>query len=263
MRRVNPEVYLIASPSIDANEMGRYLATVGVPEWLDEHDEAHASVNDAETLIEFMGRLCYRSFEPGLNANVTKIRTDQQEYLQNIIKVGHGSVLEHANFTFVFANVSRVFTHELVRHRVGVAYSQESLRFVRLTDLGLWLPPGTPANIVEIFERAFRDAEEMQLALAKVLDLDNLDMKFDQKKVLTSLMRRVAPDGLATAIGMTANIRTLRHLIEMRTSVHAEAEIRIVFDSVAQIMKDVCPMLFADYMRDAKSGVWSTPNRKV
>ena len=102
--------------------------------------------------MEFGGRLCYRSWEPGLNPNVTKVRTDQDEYLRNILKQKHGSVLEHISYSFVFHNVSRVLTHELVRHRAGTAISQESMRFVRLDDhavlvpgLGCWtMPSCTP-----------------------------------------------------------------------------------------------------------------------
>ena len=68
---------------------------------------------------------CYRSWEPGLNPNVTRIRTDQAKYLENILASAHGSVLEHVSFTFVLHNVSRVFTHEVVRHRPGVAMWEE------------------------------------------------------------------------------------------------------------------------------------------
>src|SRR5262245_24717498 len=111
--------------------MRSYLEAVGGTAWLDRLDGADGSGESAETLIEFAGRLCYRSWEPGLNPNVRKIRTDRGEYFENLLASGHGSVLEHANFTFVFHHVSRVFTHELVRHRAGSAFSQESLRYVR------------------------------------------------------------------------------------------------------------------------------------
>ena len=69
-----------------------------------------------------------------------RVRDDQAKYLQNILRSGHGSVLEHVSFTFVLHNVCRVFTHELVRHRPGTAISQESLRFVRLDEMPFWFP---------------------------------------------------------------------------------------------------------------------------
>ncbi len=60
----------------------------------------------ARLLVEFGGRACYRSWEPGLNANVTKVRTDQREYFANILRSAHGTVLEHANYSFALRNVA-------------------------------------------------------------------------------------------------------------------------------------------------------------
>src|SRR3954470_18901298 len=59
-----------------------------------------------------MGRMCYRSWAPGLNPNVTRVRADSTAYLENILRSAHGSVLEHANYSFVFHNVSRVFCYD-------------------------------------------------------------------------------------------------------------------------------------------------------
>ena len=135
-------VFLIARPSIDVEGMRGYLHDVGGESWLERRLEgADGELNGGELIVEFGGRACYRSWEPGLNANVTKVRTDQREYFANILRSAHGSVLEHANYSFALRNVSRVFTHELVRHRAGSAFSQESLRYVRLTDIGFRVPP--------------------------------------------------------------------------------------------------------------------------
>ena len=134
MKAVTPEVYLIAETAIHHDGLQSYLGSIGAQDWKTD------STTDAEHLIEFAGRLCYRSFKPGLNANVTKVREGNAEYLANIIKQKHGSVFEHASVSFVFANVSRVFTHELVRHRVGVGISQESMRYVRVENIPFWYP---------------------------------------------------------------------------------------------------------------------------
>src|SRR5262249_35164562 len=161
--------------------------------------------------------LCYRSWAPGLNANVMKVREGNAPYLANIIKSGHGSVLEHAVSNWIFADVSRVFTHELVRHRAGTAFSQEPLRYVRLTDLGLWLPPemSSDPKLVELFETTFKSLEEIQLRMAEHFKLDDPAGNFAFKKKITSAMRRLAPIGLSTAIGVSFNMRALRHVIEM------------------------------------------------
>ena len=109
MRQVEPSVELLAKPNIDWEAMRTYLDEVGGTSWADRVEEAESP--DAEDLLEFSGRMCYRSWEPGLNPNVSRVRTDSAQYLGNVVKSQHGSVLEHANFTFVLHNVSRVLTH--------------------------------------------------------------------------------------------------------------------------------------------------------
>lgn len=268
MRRVQPKVFLIGETRINKAGMQNYLKHVGggAIDWFGDKliGEYSFENSDSEVLSEFMGRLCYRSWKPGLNANVTKIREGNDAYLDNVLASRHGSVLEHAVVNFVFADVSRVFTHELVRHRAGVALSQESLRFVRLTDLGLWLPPeaeGVPW-LVELFEKTFKNLEEIQVHMADRLGLDDENKKFSEKKVLTSMMRRLAPIGLATTIGASFNFRALRHILTMRTPQGAEAEIRLVIDQVGEICKARWPNIFGDFKRQP-DGAWIPKYDKV
>jgi thymidylate synthase, flavin-dependent len=264
MRRVTPKVFLVGQTQIESDGMEGYLKHVGVPDWLTEQCEKDPERSDCETLSEFMGRLCYRSWKPGMNVNVTKIREGNDVYLDNVLKVKHGSVIEHAVTNWVFADVSRVFTHELVRHRAGCAYSQESLRFVRLTDLGLWLPPEAEADpeLKGLFEEAFKNLESLQMNLGKLLGIDDEGKQFKEKKVLTSLMRRVAPLGLATTIGASFNFRTLRHILQMRTDAGAEVEIRLVMDQVASIAKERWPNIMGDFERQP-DGTWKPKYEKV
>ena len=261
MHKVEPKVFLVGETKVVEEGLQAYLDHIGVPDWKSD------APTDSEKLIEVMGRLCYRSFEPGLNPNVTRVRKHNEEYIGNILKVKHGSVVEHPMMNFVFADVSRVFTHELVRHRVGVAISQESLRFVRLTDLGQWLPTviREDEGAVEIFAKTFEQLEQLQLGLAKHFDLDNPDKPFHVKKVITSAMRRVAPIGLATTIGWSANPRTLRWLLEMRTDPTAEEEIRLVFGQVGEIVTRRYPNLFGDFSVEMVEGLphYKPKNSKI
>ncbi len=170
-------------------------------------------------------------------------------------------MLEHANYSFVFRNVSRVFTHEIVRHRAGSAFSQESLRYVRLTDIGFRVPPAlepVSEQVLAIVEQL----EEFQVSAAKELGIDEDGVPFHVKKEVTSALRRLAPIGLSTDILWTANARTLRHVIEMRTAEGAEEELRLVFNRVASIMQDEAPGLFQDFTRQ-KDGSWVPEHRKV
>ena len=260
MRETTPKVFLIARPSVDLDGMRAYLDDVGGGSWL-ENREQEEGIPGAELLAEFAGRICYRSWEPGLNANVTRVRTDREAYFANVMQSFHGSVLEHASFSFAFRHVSRVFTHELVRHRAGSAFSQESLRYVRLTDIGFRVPEALEPirdQVISLVEQL----EEFQVSAADALGLDEDGVPFAVKKEITSALRRLAPIGLSTDILWTANVRTLRHVIEMRTAPGAEEELRLVFDRVAEIVKAEAPLLFQDFHRDP-DGSWTPEWRKV
>jgi len=249
VRSVEPKVFLVGETRVNQGGLSGYLEHIGVPDWVSD------APSDSEYLIEAFGRVCYRSWQPGMNKNVTKVREHNDEYMANLIKSGHGSVLEHASVNFIFADVSRVFTHELVRHRAGVAISQESLRYVRLSDLGVWLPTVIREDnaVTEVFVKTIEQLEELQVALAQHFDLDatteegKVKIPFSTKKKITSAMRRVAPIGLATTIGWSANMRALRWVLEMRTHPSAEEEIRFVFSKVGEIVVSKYPHLFADF----------------
>src|SRR6267154_4110362 len=111
-----PKIYVLGRQTVNDAELDRFLADHGVS-WQTDTEVA------SELLCETAGRVCYMSFakpRPGGN----------HVYLGHILEVGHGSVLEHAVWNFVFTGVSRSLTHELVRHRAGMGYSQLSQRYV-------------------------------------------------------------------------------------------------------------------------------------
>ena len=141
-------------------------------------------------------------------------------------------------------------THELVRHRVGTAISQESLRYVRPTELRMTLVPGSELTRIEDLEEVTRLLEKVEKGY---LDLANQsirpEMDFDAKKGWTSALRRVLPDGIATNVVWTANHRALRWVLEMRTDPGAEAEMRYVFDKVGQIVARDHPEIYGDFER--------------
>jgi thymidylate synthase (FAD) len=289
VRFVEPEVFLISSPSIDDDAIESYLRSVDGHDWYKRMIDVHPQ--DGDMLVEFAGRLCYRSWKPSLNPNITKIREDMKDYARNVLSSGHGSVLEHSFYVFVFHNVSRVFTHELVRHRAGVSISQESLRFVRLDNLPFWMPDWAMGD-GELMERSkilLHQMEEHQRWMAEHFGLDATKacpacqdydfteeapcplcqgrktvsaVPFAEKKAKTSFMRRFAPLGLATGIVWGANIRTIRHVITMRTDPSAEEEIRAVFSRVAEIMAEEAPIFFRDFSKN-DDGAWVPEFRKV
>jgi thymidylate synthase (FAD) len=122
--------------------------------------------------------------------------------------------------------------------------SQESLRYVRPSDINLWVPPE-----VESASKDFAEAvQEIKKRYHEIESQFNWDkMTFEQKKRVTSALRRILPDGIATNIIWTANHRTIRWVIEMRTDPSAEVEIRKVFGKVAEICVEDYPLLYSDF----------------
>ncbi len=261
----DPQVYLIANTA--DLQIQEFLSSLG-SSWESDSD------NPAEVLIETAGRSCYMSFpkkEGGyVNPNVKGHRRAQSDYMKNILKEGDGSILEHSSASFAFLGVSRVFTHELVRNRVGTAISQESMRYVLIEDRECWVPPSLQdiPEAEDILRENMANAIDMYQSLlyfaAKKHGLKDFNDKsqghttpelFELKKKYTSAARRVIPIGVGTSMVWTANFRTLRHVIEQRTAQFAEEEIALVFSRVAEICIENWPHIFGD-LKPSSSPLW-------
>ena len=245
MKAVKPLVIKIGETVVDPEALREVLKALGVSDaGRERFMTTHGT--DGQTLVEFAGRICYQSYEPGLNPNVTRIREDPSAYFKNIMIRGDGSILEHSYVSFALVNISRVCSHEIVRHRVGTAVSQESLRYVRPPEIKFWIPDELHDDQREAMEKAVEASERAYRDLESQVPWDQMTM--DQKKRLTSALRRVLPDGLATSLIWTANHRTLRWVIEMRTDPSAEVEIRMVFNQIAEICIRDYPYLYSDFV---------------
>jgi thymidylate synthase (FAD) len=251
-----PSVYLVGRQTVDESAVDQFLADHGVA-WETDTEVA------GEHLAEIAGRLCYMSFarpRPGGN----------RVYLDHIKEVGHGSVLEHAVWNFVFAGVSRSLTHELVRHRAGMGFSQLSQRYVD-ESVAEYVEPDCIATDAELHSVWLDAVAHSHQAYMKLVE--GLARKFQdepdrtlRRKMARQAARSVLPNATETKIFVTANARALRHFIEMRGSRHAETEIRQLAVQVLQLMRQEAPNLFGDYqlvpLADGSLEA-TTPHRKV
>lgn len=126
MSNKTPKTFLVGSTQPDWNGLMAYLEYTGQTSFYDEclqyaESTLHMGGRDPLCLVSFYAKLCYKSLTEGKNLNVSKIRSIQAN-LEGVYKSGHGSVFEHVWLNFVTTDCSRVFTHELVRHRVGTAF---------------------------------------------------------------------------------------------------------------------------------------------
>lgn len=291
------EIFMIGKTQVDRDEVKRWLDFLGATEF---EIPAEENVSNPALLIALAGKRCYKSFEVGLNPNISRIRKDYDEYFENILASGHGSVLEHSVYNLAIENVSRVFTGEMNRHRAGWAISEGSMRFIRYSEcIPYWVPDSIKGpdvldgqtctvltneaaipnlregNIVldtlekkqhatrAIFHSAFLDVEKYYRTMEFIWK-DELapTSKFKGKKEITSMMRRIVGMGVATGGVWSGNIRGLRHVITMRASAAAEEEMLHVFSRVAKMIRDTEPHLFGDFVQTPE-GFWVPKYLKV
>jgi thymidylate synthase (FAD) len=262
-----PAVYVLGRQTIDDAELDRFLTDHGVS-WESDSEVA------AEVATETAGRVCYMSFakpRPGGNA----------AYLHHIKEVGHGSVLEHAVWNFLFTGVSRSLTHELVRHRAGMGYSQLSQRYVD-ESVAEYVEPdiiATDPELHGIWVDAVKQVHAAYVTLAEKLNAKLADPaaaaaamippgadRTTRRKAARQAARSVLPNACETKIFVTANARSLRHFLEMRGSAHAEPEIRKLACVVLDVLQKESPNLFGDYTKvPLPDGTFevTTPFKKV
>jgi thymidylate synthase (FAD) len=232
-----PTVYLMGRQTVNDAELDRFLADHGVS-WQSDTEVA------AEYLAEVAGRVCYMSFlRPRPGGNKT--------YLGHILEVGHGSVLEHAVWNFLFTGVSRSLTHELVRHRAGWGFSQLSQRYVD-ESVAEYVEPDCIAEDADLHRLWLDAVAQSHRAYMKLVE--RLQERFRdepdktlRRKLARQAARSVLPNATETKIFVTANARALRHFVELRGSRHAETEIRKLAVKVLKIMQTEAPNLFGDY----------------
>src|SRR3954467_15006154 len=236
--RVMPTPHLYYEPKITLLARPQFLEPAHLPvKWLGEH-------TDGERLAEFAGRLCYMS-----QGNPASRPT--REYLDNIKKQGHGSVLEHANYSVLLEGVSRSLTHELVRHRAGFAYSQLSQRYVDESEACFVVPPAIIGD--EKLESAWlaqiEGAQSAYVALVAQLmeQYGWVSDKVHRRKMAREAARGVLPNSTETKIVVTGNARAWRTMLELRSSEGAELEIRRMAVMVLRVLREEAPAFFSDF----------------
>src|SRR5437870_1062262 len=236
-----PEIYIVGRQTMDQEAIDQFLEDEGLT-W-----ETDTEVG-GEQMVEAGGRICYMSFGKGRKTN--------REYIQNLVSMKHGSVLEHATWDFVFAGVSRSFSHELVRHRAGWGYSQLSQRYVDESMTNFVEPEAIASDerLHTIWLRAVQQSHRAYVELVEGL-MEKIaaepkhagQAKTHLRKLVREAARSVLPNATETMIFVSANARALRHFIELRGSEGADAEIRRVALKLLRLMLQDAPTLFGDY----------------
>src|SRR4051812_690191 len=231
-----PQLYF--EPKITLLSRPQFFEPAHLPvKWMGEN-------TDGERLAEFAGRLCYMS-----QGNPASRET--RAYLQNIKKQGHGSVLEHANYSLLLEGVSRSLTHELVRHRAGFAYSQLSQRYVDESQAAFVVPPAIAGDeaLLASWQKQIEGAQATYVALVEQLmeRYKWVDDKVHRRKMAREAARGVLPNSTETKIVVTANARAWRTMLELRSSEGAEMEIRRCAIACMRLLQKEAPGFFDDF----------------
>lgn len=227
---------------------------------------------EPEKTIAMAAKICY---SPVGTDEIEKKLTEEgiKKFIKMITDIGHGSVLEHVNFTFAIEGISRACSHQLVRHRIA-SYSQQSQRYVQLKDTFKFINPPAIAedeSIQDFYNKAMSDVFESYIKITKRL-LEGKIKKFlksrqisltsdrtewekimlrDYKKEYKEFekeaiedARYVLPNACETKIVVTMNARSLFNFFQHRCCERAQWEIRDLATEMLREVKKVAPILF-------------------
>src|SRR6266481_3506505 len=236
------KIFLVSEPSFDLAEMDEFLR------------ESHTSwrrtarTKPGEQIVEAAGRICYMSFGEKQSPR------DTHEYVKRLVDQGHESVLEHVNWGFIISCVSRAFTHQLVRHRVGFSFSQLSQQYHEETDAEFIEPQvNLPPEAKAAWDHAMATAKK---AYGEILEslrfLESKSKREDGcvkevRRAIRSTARSVLPNATQTKIWVTVNARALRHFFSVRGAIAGDLEMRQVSAEMLRIVKIKAPALFFDF----------------
>jgi thymidylate synthase (FAD) len=187
---------------------------------------------DAERICATAARSCYSDDMP---SDILERMEEGKAgaAIDRVVSMGHHSVIEHASYTFSLEGVSRVLTHQLVRHRIA-SFSQQSQRYVSLLEPD-FVTPGTIQSDPEanrVYEEAMANAWEAYQKLVTIVPVEDA--------------RYVLPNACTTNIVVTMNARELWHFFTLRTCRRAQQEIRTVAELMLKEVREVSPSIFGD-----------------
>lgn len=210
---------------------------------------------EGEKLIASAAKLCYSQ------VGITEIEENQDEekvesFLNMLVELGHESPIEHVSFTFGIEGVSRVLTHQLVRHRLA-SYSQQSQRYVKLDQFEYIIPPSISEDeeTSKIFLKMMEEDQKAYNRIAQILTekkanqyikegLSEKKAKSKAEKEAIEDARYLFPNACETKIVMTMNARSLMNFFTLRTCNRAQWEIRNLAIEMLKEVKKVYPVLF-------------------
>lgn len=211
---------------------------------------------EPEKVVAAAAKLCYS--KTGIDGILEDLDEQKAEkFLNLLMDLGHESPIEHVYFTFGVEGVSRVLTHQLVRHRIGCSYSQQSQRYVKLEQFEYIIPPQIDEikEARDIFATSMEEDQRAYDHLVEILYAKNFQRLLDEgksekaaaqmaEKLSIEDARYVFPNACETKIVFTMSARALHHFFRLRCCERAQWEIRDMSVEMLKKLKAVAPILF-------------------
>lgn len=184
------------------------------------------------------GKLCYAKSSLRDLEKITP--QEEKKFIEKIIKFGHLSVIEHSSFTFAIEGISRVTSHQLVRHRLA-SFSQQSQRYVKKKDFEYIIPPTIKKKkkLKAVFEKGIKDIND---AYIKLLD----------SGIPAEDARFLLPNACETKIIVTMNARELLHFFKLRCDQTSQWEIREMANLMLKEVRKIAPVIFKNAEKEQK-----------
>lgn len=197
-----------------------------------------------DSVVAAAARLCYSDESVSVLKNgISPERT--RSFISNLLRSGHHSPLEHVSFTFAVDGISRVTTHQIVRHRIA-SYSQRSQRYVRMSEPACIIPPSVAENETarKLFSETVKTCHDAYCALVNA-GIPKEDARY------------ILPHGWETSIVITMNARELHHFFGLRLCRRAQWEIRETARCMAVEARKAAPLIFETLGPGCVGGVCS------
>ncbi len=211
---------------------------------------------EPEKVIAAAAKLCYsKTGIDGILENLDEEKTEK--FLNILMDLGHESPIEHVYFTFAIEGISRVLTHQLVRHRIGCSYSQQSQRYVKLDQFEYIIPPQIEEmeEAKKIFIKAMEEDQRYYDEIVEMLYKNNYKKllaegrsekkaALEAEKLSIEDARYIFPNACETKVVFTMSARALHHFFRLRACERAQWEIRELAIEMIKKLKVVAPILF-------------------
>ncbi len=201
------------------------------------------SPENAVSLLYSACRQCYSSrFAGQIFEDGASDAKKEEEFIREVTASGHESPLEHAKFTFAVEGVSRILTHQLVRHRIA-SYSQQSQRYVKESAFDYIIPPSIKKDpgMRRRYIAAMKTIQESYDALVAALE-----KKGGKSEAAKEDARFILPQAVETKIVVTMNCRELLHFFKERCCMRAQWEIRELAEALLKICRQRIPAVFGN-----------------